>query len=227
MPENFWQRLFRRTPDPAPEPAEETLNMEEQAYRRYMRTPLAELQIDFYGKSQATVECLDYQAKSSEYQIWIALDYYADVLFQMGNSDSTAQLYQFVGALGRHLLVDGQLKRISILGSSIELVMEPPEAVPLLYEQTVTLIQNEDDVWELEFAKSKFPTDFFAPLSVLLVFQHMLYTLDEPSMARLLMGINAMHTYYSTFHNYAESEGRSMAVKHAMHQTDEYLNPTS
>ena len=222
MPQNFWQRLFRVNADPTPDP--ETTEMEEQAYRRYIRQPLAELQLEFYGKTQATVECFDYQAKSSEYQIWLALDYYADVLYQMGNSDSTAQLYQFIGALGRHLLVDGTLKRISILGSSIELVMEPPESVPVLYAQTVTLVRSEEEGWEIEFANPKFPADFYAPLSVLLVLQHMLYTLDEPSMARLLMGINAMHTYYATFHNYYEAEGRRLAVKHALHQTDEYLS---
>lgn len=223
MAKSFFRRLFGL--DEESTETEDVLNVSEPepTIKIYQRLPLTELQLAFYGTEKATVELLDYQAADAvAHQQRLVLDYYAEALYRLGGNEAATQLFQYIAALCSHLVEKGELKRINILGNLMEFLLEAPGDAQPLHFQKAILYRNEDSSLETEFSEPFLPLNYFLPTSMLLLLQHMLYSLNDEDMAQLLMLLSAMHTFYVTRYSYTEQEGRRLAVRHALSQVEHY-----
>jgi len=233
MGRNLLKRIIGLT---SVEPEDDLLDEEENTAdedhepmtKTHTRQTLASLQVSFYGESRATVEMAIVAPEVNAVhpgflQLRLVLDYYAETLYQLGVSEAGQQLQQYIGALCMHLVEEGELKRINILGSLLELLYQTPENDPILHQQKASLMQNPDGSRDTEFAEPLLPSEYYLPTSMLLLFQNMLYTLSDDRMAQLIMAISAMHTYYATRYSSSSAEGRRLAPRHAVQQVEQSL----
>ena len=223
MAKKFFKRLFGRDDQTEPEKIskEVTIPTEDlsQIKQTPIRQPMIELQINFYGNNQATVEVLEQNNQTNVIQhLRLTQEYYANTLYRLGSSEASQQLQQYVAALCYHLLENGELKRINILGDLHRLVITVPQDTEPQYSQNAVLFRNPDQSFELEVFEPQLPLEHFLPISMILLLQHMLYTLSDEYFAELLMSFSAMHTFYTLRYNYYEPEGHRLAVLHALQQ---------
>ena len=223
MARKFFKRLFGREDQPEPEKIskEVTIPTEDLTMIKQtpIRQPMIELQIKFYSNNQATVEVLEQNNQTNVLQhLRLTQEYYADTLYRLGSNEASQQLQQYVAALCYHLLENGELKRINILGDLHRLVITVPQDAESQYSQNAVLFRNPDQSFELEVLEPKLPLEHYLPISMILLLQHMLYTLSDEYFAELLMSFSAMHTFYTLRYNYHEPEGHRLAVLHALQQ---------
>ncbi|MCL2498532.1 MAG: hypothetical protein FWF06_07970, partial [Symbiobacteriaceae bacterium] len=133
------------------------------------------------------------------------------------------QLLRYMNTLCSYLLAEGNLKKVNILGAVLELLPHPPSSGQPRYQQRAILLCNEVGILDASFSEPLLPLEYFLPTSVILILQHMLYTLSDAEIAHLLMAISAMNTYYSIRHSYRELEARRMAPLHAWKQVENNL----
>ena len=193
-----------------------------QQFRLMPRANLAELRVAYYSSYKATVDVEMLTAENNDALLLrLVLEYYAETLFRLGDSDAAVQLQQYVAALCLHLFAEARVQRYNILGTQMELLSDPPPASPI-HDQKLTLVQNEDGSLESDFSTPMLPTEFYLPSSILLVIQNMLYTMADDRFTSLLMAISAMNAFYTTRYRYNEIEGRRLAVHHALQQLERH-----
>ena len=229
MAGSFFRRLLGIDKDDAPSPEAEERLAELVRMRDELQAapPVAKrervisMQIAFYSGERAAVEFAT-PAPNPQAQERLVMFYYAETLWRLGSSETAQQLYQYIAALTQNLVDKGALKRINILGESLELLPDLTSETPEALQQAI-LFHNADGSWEAEFSEPFLPAEFYLPSSMLLLFQHMLYALDEARVARFLMLLAAMHTFYETRHTYTEDEGHRLAPIQALLAVDQYL----
>ena len=186
------------------------------------RHSLAEMGIAFYTPARATIDISSTQGLLDDaHQQRIFLDYYAETLYRLSSSEQAKQLHRYIGELCSFLLEGGELKRVNILGDSLELLLCAPEEASALYYQKATLFKNGDGSLETEYSEPILPEEYYLPSSVMLCLQHLLYSLADAQICEILMALSAMHTFHASHYSYVEPEGYRLATRHALHQLTE------